>query len=314
MGLGDAIHDFWSSGRGVIRQAADRCLAVGHWSALPTASIDFRGGLARTEGGAGVNDALRFAEKDTADAYRWALVPTLPTDPGADRIAFWDESDNAFRYLSVDATDLSISGTTLALGSAPSFTDFTNANHDHGDADDGGTIPWGSVTGRPLVLTGSASPSAASSSSIDNCFSATYQNYLVVVRLSQSADAILGMRLRVAAADESGANTYYMNLYASSTGAPALAQSGTTGLTRFILAHAAGTKTDATYVITVSSPFATDETQITDAGSARVATPGAQTYAGAGFRNATTSYDGLTILPDSGDITGTIRVYGIGNS
>jgi hypothetical protein len=40
------------------------------------------------------------------------LVPTLPTDPGADRLLFWDESVNAFRYLTA-GSGLTISGTTI---------------------------------------------------------------------------------------------------------------------------------------------------------------------------------------------------------
>jgi hypothetical protein len=106
------LRDLYSLGFGVLRQAADRAFAPGAWSALPTATIDHRGALGRTEGGAGVNDALRFAEKDTADAYQWALVPTLPTDPGADRLLFWDESVNAFRYLTA-GSGLTITGTTI---------------------------------------------------------------------------------------------------------------------------------------------------------------------------------------------------------
>jgi hypothetical protein len=61
-------------GKGVWEQSQDRALAPGKWSALPTAGTAFRGGLARTEGGAGVVDTLRFARKNAADAYEWATV------------------------------------------------------------------------------------------------------------------------------------------------------------------------------------------------------------------------------------------------
>jgi hypothetical protein len=61
-------------GKGVWDQSQDRALAPGKWSALPTAGTAFRGGLARTEGGAGVADTLRFARKTSADAYEWAEV------------------------------------------------------------------------------------------------------------------------------------------------------------------------------------------------------------------------------------------------
>ena len=36
-------------------------------------------------------------------------------DPGADKIAFWDESENAFKWLAVDGTTVTITGTTLSV-------------------------------------------------------------------------------------------------------------------------------------------------------------------------------------------------------
>jgi hypothetical protein len=99
-----------------------------------------RGAEVTLRGVSGIDDATYKCTYDGTSAYAWRQVAHLPADPGADRIAFWDDSAGEFAYLTPDATDLAISGTTLALGSAPSFTDFTNANHDHLDADDGGAI------------------------------------------------------------------------------------------------------------------------------------------------------------------------------
>jgi hypothetical protein len=109
---------FFRRGRGVLEVVTDRIIAVGRVNTLPTAGVDFRGGVARTEGGAGVADTLRFARKTTADAYEWA---------------------------------------TVIVGSAPTFTDFTNANHDHLDADDGGTLTINALSdvgGITAILTG----------------------------------------------------------------------------------------------------------------------------------------------------------------
>jgi hypothetical protein len=89
MGLGDAIHDFFSSGKGLVRLAADRALATGVWSALPTPSADFRGGWFRTEGGAGVEDAHYLALKNAADAPVFDEIATRGEYPG-------DECDGAF--------------------------------------------------------------------------------------------------------------------------------------------------------------------------------------------------------------------------
>lgn len=276
------VRDLFSVGKGVLRQAADRAFAPGQWAALPTADIDFRGALARTEGGTGVNDALRFAEKDTADTYRWALVPTLPTDPGADRIAFWDDSDNAFRYLTV-STGLSLSGTTLTS------------------------------TGLGTFIT-SAAPSGETEKSINGCFTATYESYLVRFRLTLSANAQLSMRLRAAGTDESGANTYYSSVSRTAIAISNVAD-GTTGRTQMVLLTAPGTtNAEAAGTLVVDSPFATAKTLVQGDVTAATTTPAALREVGGSGRNATTSYDGFTILVASGTMTGTIRVYGIVNA
>jgi hypothetical protein len=310
MGLGDAIHDFFSSGKGLIRLAADRAFATGVWSALPTASIDFRGALARTEGGGGVNDALRFAEKDTADAYRWALIPTLPTDPGADRIAFWDESDNAFRYLTVDATDFAISGTTLSLGDAPSVSDLTNFQHDHGDADDGGTLLPAAMPALGLVLIDDSDFSAAATVSRDGVFSATYENYLIVVGPYASSGAVsLQMRLRAGGVDNSTGTNYYWGLSnISSAAAHGLGGGAAANEWRFLSTGAAITEAHGCYWI--STPFITQETTFSGTYGARHATASITGTTG-GMHDEAASYDGFTLFPPSGNITGTVRTYGL---
>jgi hypothetical protein len=197
---------------------------------------------------------------------------------------------------------------------APTIADFTNAQHDHGDADDGGNIPSTSVTGLNVVWLETLSPSAAATSSSGSVFNATYQNYLIVFRLSQSADASVHMRLRVGGADESGANTYYTTLSSSGT-ALVLSQAGATGLTAVALATAVGAaKSDMLGVLVVASPYETDETVVMHDVSSRYTTPGSFRSIGTSHRNATTSYDAFTIYPSSGTITGTIRTYGFRNS
>jgi hypothetical protein len=46
------------------------------------------------------------------DGTQWNDVPALPSDPGADRILFWDDSAGAFAWLSLHG-NLEVSGTTL---------------------------------------------------------------------------------------------------------------------------------------------------------------------------------------------------------
>jgi hypothetical protein len=182
MGLGDAIHDFFSSGKGLVRLAADRALATGVWSALPTPSADFRGGWFRTEGGAGVEDAHYLALKNAADAPVFDEIATL-------------------------AATQTFTNKTLT---APTIADFTNSQHDHGDADDGGNIPATSVTGLSAVWLETLSPSAAASSSSSAILTSTYENYLIVFNLSsQSGSVGIDLRLRAAGSDTAGTAYYW---------------------------------------------------------------------------------------------------------
>jgi hypothetical protein len=64
-------------------------------------------------------------------------------DPNADRILFWDDSAGSWAHLTV-GTGLTISTTTIqadgGIANNPTFSDYSNANHDHLDVDDGGTL------------------------------------------------------------------------------------------------------------------------------------------------------------------------------
>jgi hypothetical protein len=287
MGLGDAIHDFFSSGKGLVRLAADRALATGVWSALPTPSADFRGGWFRTEGGAGVEDAHYLALKNAADAPVFDEIATL-------------------------AATQTFTNKTLT---APTIADLTNLQHDHGDADDGGLIPATSVTGLGLVFL-SATPftTSAAASTPDATFSATYTNYLVVITLTaQSAANDVLLRLRVGGADASGA-TYTSERFGYDSAAGSAASASAGGTSWRIMDTAAVAITDSLTVLHLMNPFATNETLFVAKSTYRNASPAGVSEETGGYYNATTSYDALTVLPSGGTITGTVTVYGMRSS
>jgi len=170
-------------------------------------------------------------------------------------------------------------------------------------------LKWAAAAsgGGGLVFIASASPSAASSVSIDGCFSSTYQNYLIVYNLVIGALASLQGRMRVASVDASGTDYSYQQLIADST---------TVSASRLVAATSAFLGTGDTAggygTINVFRPAEAVATRMKaafDDGGATV-----RMLAFDSFHNVATAYDGLTIYPSTSTMTGLIRIYGYANS
>lgn len=167
---------FFGAGKRLLRMPAERMLAVGKVASLPTAGLPFRGAWARTEGGTGVADTLRWARKTSADVYEWATIALLTATQTLqnktldntnivtlrdDRFTLQDAADTT-KQATLDVPSGQTTGTTRAhtlptvasvlVGrdttdtltnktlTTPTIADFTNAQHDHQDANDGGAI------------------------------------------------------------------------------------------------------------------------------------------------------------------------------
>jgi hypothetical protein len=168
---------------------------------------------------------------------------------------------------------------------------------------------WQSVGVAPgLVFIASAAPSAVSSVSINNCFSATYQNYLIIFRLDRSAAGQLGARYRLSGTDASGANYNSQIVFAAGTGAGGITNTGQTSAT--VLGDAGGGDANMGMFV-VSNPAAAVPTYFTSNASYAGSTVA---LAGSAYHSVSTAYDGITFFPAAGTITGTIRVYGYANS
>ena len=153
-----------------------------------------------------------------------------------------------------------------------------------------------------MVLLNTTSFSAVSSQSINDVFSATYDNYRIICVQSGSAGSNT-MRLRVSGADNSTANSYvFQNLVG--TGASASAARTTTDRwevagTESALLNSAAVEIFRPFVASATnySSFNSDSN-----GNARIIMYG-------GTHNQTVSYTGFTwTFPSS--TTGTISVYG----
>lgn len=171
-------------------------------------------------------------------------------------------------------------------------------------------IKWATPSSGALVYIGGASPSAASSQSINNVFSSTYENYKIVIALEKSSSTGFSyMRLRAGGSDNTTSVYYsaaqYLQVDGAAVGSAKLSAGNTLQFN------------DAADIYTsldIFKPNVASKTYIS--GTKNLFKYSTQFYQGdfSGLFDGATAFDGFTIYPASGTITGTIRIYGYTNS
>lgn len=154
-----------------------------------------------------------------------------------------------------------------------------------------------------LVLVASASFTAQASVSVDDCFSGAYDNYLLLARITGSSNQGIRVRMRAAGTDDSSANyghQYLIVAVASVTGAQSAGQTSM----RFGQVNTSPFQ----FHVLFGSPAAAVATAIDSSSSYIASAVTLEKWAGA--HNVSTAYDGFTVYPDSGTITGTLSIYG----
>lgn len=154
---------------------------------------------------------------------------------------------------------------------------------------------------------GSITFTAATTVSANGAFTSAYDNYLITVQIdSNSAAASISFRLRQAGVDYATANGYQYGFNDIQFAGTATTTSSTTDTSGTIgRANAAGT---AHIKLDLQSPARaqnkTWEFQASDPTRYR---------GGAGIVALATAADGITIIPASGTLTGTMRIFGYNN-
>jgi hypothetical protein len=156
-----------------------------------------------------------------------------------------------------------------------------------------------------LTLIKTQSFSAASSVSVDDVFSSTYENYCLIINLVSSAsDNILRLRLRVSSTDASGTDYAYQTLNAINTTVSAGRGTGQTSWDIF--------RQDTSYnggIAYIYRPNVAATTQYSSTGAWSL--DNARINLNGGSHGLSTAYTGFSLIPNSGTITGQISTYGI---
>ena len=173
-------------------------------------------------------------------------------------------------------------------------------------------LKWGAASAGALTLITTQTLSGVTSQSINSCFSATYQNYLIVFSAYCATSANLPtLKLRASGTDSSAG--YYSSFLAHSfaNSAQSDGQANQSSWGSRPLGQLNTSTTDVTGInMTVYSPFEAKNTTY----SGNYSNPGTSGASGTtgGIHNSAVSYDGFTIT-NATAMTGTVRVYGMAN-
>jgi hypothetical protein len=168
-----------------------------------------------------------------------------------------------------------------------------------------------SVAGTGVTLSGGqVNFSAATGVNVNGCFTSAYDNYLLAWDvISASAAGWTQVRLRLSGTD--AATAYLSATVFSSFNADTGGFIGTSfGTTYAVLGYSDTTGSAA--AVNVFAPAIARKT-IFLGGSPNIPSNGNARFAQAVHTTAT-AYDGFSVIPQSGNITGNLRVYGLRNS
>jgi len=158
-----------------------------------------------------------------------------------------------------------------------------------------------------MVLLNTTSFSAVASQSVNNVFTTTYDNYYIVcdIETFSGTDVALRFRLRASGSDYTTANHYIGNNAA--TFPSSFAFSSTTSDTSGYIGYG-GASTSNTFFATLASPQLARNKQMVVSTFRQFASFGTNIVTST-FPTSSL-YDGFTLVPTAGNITGSVRTYG----
>jgi hypothetical protein len=168
-------------------------------------------------------------------------------------------------------------------------------------------VPGSAVNGT-VTAKGTVTFSGVTSVSINDVFSATYDNYKIIFKLEQPSGGTPNIRLRVAGADNSTASSYGSNYtYVALSGGAASGNGYSND--NYGTFDSSANYQGSSGEIDLFDVFTTNMTRMT---FTHTGVDGANYYNWTGGinHNQTVSYTGFTIYPSTATFTGSVSVYG----
>ncbi len=169
----------------------------------------------------------------------------------------------------------------------------------------GATAPeWATPSTGAMTLITSQALSATATLNVNDCFSTTYRNYLIIMEVTGTAAEAISCRLRVSGSD---ATTNYNQqlLEAKST---TISGSRTTAAALWSL-QATRTSGRTFFVMNINSPFEASSTSFVSPGIDPDSTISMANLVG--VNTNATSYTGISFYQSTSTMTGNVSIYGL---
>lgn len=175
---------------------------------------------------------------------------------------------------------------------------------------------WESIAGAPpaggFTLISTQTLSAAASLNVNSCFSATYKNYQIIYNMTSATTSdYIYLKLRASGTDSSTAYYGWLQRNFSSSGTQPTQVGNINGVTSGF--EIGGGLKVGRAISDLQLPFEAVQTSffgvsnVWDSGNTRSISQTTQ-----GIHDVSTSYDGFSLIPNSGTMTGTVYIYGYG--
>jgi hypothetical protein len=166
-----------------------------------------------------------------------------------------------------------------------------------------------STSGFTLVAGGTFT--SQTSLSVNNCFSATYDNYVMILEITAAASVTANYRLRASGTDSSA--SYYFNLQYFNPNSTSVNAFTINNGAEFGQLAMSGSTTAINMYVTLRNPYLAKPTYVSQQYS-KNNPPSGDNGEGNGIHNVSSAYDGITFFTTTNTISGSYKIYGMANS
>lgn len=171
-------------------------------------------------------------------------------------------------------------------------------------------LKWATPSSGSLTLVTNSSFTSTATHSVNNCFTSTYERYLICIDITSiSASSNVFMRLRASSTDTTTSYEQEYISFGGNGGTPTIFENPN-GTDEWAIAYCDSTLNDRNFAeLTLNN---VQLAKNTSGKTFRFYPYAADTYAeyGGVFQNSTTQFDGFTIYTGSATMTGSVKVYG----